>query len=157
MERRFSNIYFACCASWFSKKKFVSKFWPQDRDAELGVSADIFGNCDVPYEEESRVTRSKQCNVWRRTISIRTDLSTGRRTSTTWRRRRKKRFTRTCTYSEYRLVCLKEMYFYDATQVVVEWESIQRTYTSDSFQARLLHCTQCIVLPNTQLIVVVFL
>ena len=26
------------------------------------------------YEEESRVTRSKQCNVWRRTISIRTKI-----------------------------------------------------------------------------------
>ena len=62
----------------------MSTFWPQHRGAELGMSADIFGNYDVPYEEESRVTRSKQCNVWHRTISIRTDLSTGRRTSTTY-------------------------------------------------------------------------
>ena len=68
------------------------------------------------YEEESRVTRSKQCNVWRRTISIRIDLSTGRRTSTT--RRRKKRFTRTRTYREYGLVCLKEMYFYDERRAI---------------------------------------
>ena len=45
------------------KKKFMSKFWPQHRGAELGVSVDIFGNYDVPYGEESRVTRSKQCNV----------------------------------------------------------------------------------------------
>ena len=33
---------------------FVSIFWPQHRGAELGVSADIFGNYNVPYEEESR-------------------------------------------------------------------------------------------------------
>ena len=34
----------------------MSKVWPQHRGAELGVSADICGNYDVPYEEESRVT-----------------------------------------------------------------------------------------------------
>ena len=34
----------------------MSKFGPQHRGAELGVSADIFGNYDVPYGEESRVT-----------------------------------------------------------------------------------------------------
>ena len=31
----------------------MSKVWPQHRGAELGVSADIFGNYNVPYEEES--------------------------------------------------------------------------------------------------------
>ena len=30
---------------------FVSKFWPQHRDAKLGVSADIFRNYDVEYGE----------------------------------------------------------------------------------------------------------
>ena len=29
----------------------MSKFWPQHRGAELGVSADIFGNYDVVYGE----------------------------------------------------------------------------------------------------------
>ena len=72
------------------------------------MSADIFGNYDVPYVEEGCVTRSEQCNVWRRIISIRTDLSTERRTGTSWRRRRKKRFDRTCTYREYGLVCLRK-------------------------------------------------
>ena len=51
----------------FEKEYFVSTFWPQHSGAELGVSADIFGNYDVPHHEDSRVTRSKQCNVWRRT------------------------------------------------------------------------------------------
>ena len=119
MEDRFSNIFFACCASWFKKNCFMNIFWPQQHGTELGVSANIFGNYDIAYREESCVTRSKQHNVWRRTTSIRTDLSTGRRTSTTWRRRRKKRFTRTCTYREYGLVCLKEMYFYDERRRVL--------------------------------------
>ena len=35
------------------KKNFVSKFWPQHRGTELGVSADIFGNYDVVYREGS--------------------------------------------------------------------------------------------------------
>ena len=40
----------------------MSKFWPQHRGTELGVSADIFGNYDLPYEEEIHVTWSKlQC------------------------------------------------------------------------------------------------
>ena len=59
MENRFSNIFFACNAL---RDYFVSKFWPQHRGAELGVPADIFGNYDVPYVEESWVTRSEQCN-----------------------------------------------------------------------------------------------
>ena len=105
----------------------MNKFWPQHRAAELEASVDIFGNYDVPYEEESRVTRSKQYNVWRQTISIRTNLSTGRRTSTTWRRRRKKCFTRTCTYREYGLVCLKEMYFYDERRRVLQFPFKQAT------------------------------
>ena len=82
MEDRFSNIFFACCASWFKKNCFMNIFWPQQHGTELGVSANIFGNYDIAYREESCVTRSKQHNVWRRTTSIRTDLSTGRRTST---------------------------------------------------------------------------
>ena len=129
MESRFSVVFFACCASWFKNNYFVSKFWPQ-HGGSLGVSEDIFGNYDVPYEEESRVTWSKQCNIWRRTISIRMDLSTGTRTNTTWRRRRKKRFTRTCTCGEYGLVNLKKMYFQDERRWVLslpgagrsEWE-----------------------------------
>ena len=96
----------------------MSKFWPRHRGAELGVSTDIFGNYDVPYGRESRVTRRKQCNVWCRTISIRSDLSTERRTSTTWRRRRKKRFTQTCRNTDW-CTCLKEMYFYDERRQVL--------------------------------------
>ena len=55
MENRFSIVFFACCASlsFFFSYNFVSKFWSQHRGAELGVSADIFGNYDVVYEEGS--------------------------------------------------------------------------------------------------------
>ena len=107
MESRFSNVFFACCASWFLQKILEYRILSSNTAAQIYCSR----ICDVPYEEE---TSWPQVNsAWRRTISNRTNLSTGRRTSTTWRRRRKKRFTRTCTYKEYGLVCLLEICFYD--------------------------------------------
>ena len=45
----------------------MSKFWPQHRGAELGVSADIFGNYDVVYGEGSErheVKDSAGSQVW---------------------------------------------------------------------------------------------
>ena len=93
----------------------MSKFWPQHRGAELGCQR-MFQESVTWYTRK----RSKQYNVWCRTLSIWTVLSTGRRTSATWRRRRrKKRFTRSCTYREYTLVCLWEMCYYDERRRVL--------------------------------------
>ena len=52
MENRFSNVIF-CMLRFVIVKEifFMSKFWPQHHGAEIGVSADIFGNYDVPYEK----------------------------------------------------------------------------------------------------------
>ena len=127
MENRFSNVFLACCASWFKTKIFREQILvptPQRRIG--GISGYFWKLWRTIRGRES----CKQCNVWRRTMSIRADLSTGRITSKTWRRRRKKNFTRTCTYREYGLVCLKEMYFYDERRRVLslpgagrsEWE-----------------------------------
>ena len=37
----------------------MSKFWPQHRGAELGVSVDIFGNYDVYTGNVQKDTKSK--------------------------------------------------------------------------------------------------
>ena len=126
MESRFSNFFLHVALRDFLNKSLNIEFCPRTPRLRFNVSADFFKNLWRSIRGREIVTRSKQCNVWCRTISIRTDLST----STTWRRRRKKSFTRTSTYREYGLAFLLQMYFYDEQRRVLllpgagrsEWE-----------------------------------
>ena len=133
MKSQFSNVFFVCCASWFLKKSLnVAKLriLAENTAAQICCVSGCFKNLWRTIRGSEIVTRSKQCNVWCRTIPVRTDLSTRRRTSITWRpRRRKKRFTRNHTCREYRLVRLREMHFYERRRVLLlpgarrsEWE-----------------------------------